>query len=163
MEHVVIRRLDHVTGSPARPALGYAIETRDRPGPAHKTGAFPGDPVWIQLAGGLVVATAAIELCWIGEFSDIREVRARVGDSPIGSLGPFWKGRPRCGYAAVAGLTREKWIEPFWAGPRNYAYEWVLLEDDKKRRAWLEPKPPPRTKSTLAEDFKRKFGARSGP
>ena len=47
----------------------------------------------------------------------------------------------------------ERWIEPFWARPRSYAYEWVLLENDKKRDSWLDPKPPPRGGEGLRSRF----------
>ncbi|HZA61214.1 MAG TPA: hypothetical protein VE754_05950 [Actinomycetota bacterium] len=67
MEHVVIGRLEHLTGTAEQPALRYAIETRDRLGPAHKHGAAPGDEVWVQLHGGLVVARATIVLTWLGD------------------------------------------------------------------------------------------------
>ena len=67
MDHVLVRKLEHLTGSRRAPALGYAVETRDRPGPVHKHGAFPGDIVWVQLRGGLLVAKARVKLCWVGE------------------------------------------------------------------------------------------------
>ncbi|HLF69777.1 MAG TPA: hypothetical protein VI541_02340, partial [Actinomycetota bacterium] len=66
MEHVLIRKLDHLTGSATSPRLGFAVEARDRPGPAHKNGAFEGDVVWVQLHGGLFVARAKVKICWIG-------------------------------------------------------------------------------------------------
>jgi hypothetical protein len=154
VQHVVIRKLEHLTGSSERPTLGYMVETRDRPGPAFKTGTSPGEDVWIQLHGGLFVAKARIKLGWVGEFSGIDGIRARTSGSAIQDLDEFWKGRPRFGYAVVAGLEAEKWIEPFWAGPRTYAYEWVVLEDDKKRSSWLDPKEPPRSKVSLLESFR---------
>jgi hypothetical protein len=155
MEHVVIRKLEHLTGTADRPALGHAVETRDRPGPAYKIGTSPGEEVWIQLHGGLFVGKAKIKLGWVGEFSGIDNVRARTRGSAIHTLESFWKGRPRFGYASVAGLEHEKWIEPFWAGPRTYAYEWVVLEDDKKRSSWLETKDPPRGGAAgLLQEFK---------
>ena len=153
MDHVVIRKLEQLTGSSRAPQIAYAVETRDRPGPAHKNGAFPNDGVWIQLRGGLFVAKARIELCWSGEYSHINEVRSRTKGSPLYDLIAFWGGRPKYGYAAVASLRHESWIDPFWAGPRSYGYEWVLLDDDKKRSSWLEGKPPPRTKDDLAKAF----------
>jgi hypothetical protein len=155
MEHVVIRRLEHLTGNARAPQLGYAVETRDRPGPAHKHGAFPHDAVWVQLRGGLMIARARIELCWIGEYSHIGEVRNRTRGSSLYDLTPFWAGRPKYGYAAVASLRNESWLEPFWAGPRTYGYEWVLLEDEKKRAGWLDKKPPPRSAEDLADSFAR--------
>jgi len=153
VEHVVIRKLEHLTGTSRAPQLGFAIETRDRPGPAHKNGAFPRDDVWIQLHGGLYVGKARVEIAWIGEYSAIAEIRRRTRGSPLHDLSGFWAGRPRYGYAAVATLQHESWVEPFWAGPRTYGYEWVLLEDDKKRRSWLDRKDPPRT----GDDLKRRF------
>ena len=153
MDHVVIRRLEHLGGTSRTPQVSYAVETRDRPGPAHKNGAFPNDGVWVQLRGGLMVAKARIELCWIGEYSSIGEVRARTKGSALYDLTAFWAGRPKYGYAAIASLQHERWIDPFWGGPRTYGYEWVLLEDDKKRRAWLDEKPPPRSKDDLMEGF----------
>ncbi len=152
MDHVVIRKLEHLTKSAASPALGFAVETRDRPGPAHKNGAFPNDTVWVQLHGGLMVAKARIQLCWIGEYSHINEIRGRTRGSALHDLLGFWSGRPRYGYAAVASLQHEAWVEPFWAGPRTYGYEWVLL-DDKKRAGWLEKKAPPRSADDLAAAF----------
>src|SRR5205085_7594 len=69
-------------------------------------------------------------------------------------LDAFWQGRPRYGYAAVAKLRQERWLpEPFWGGPRTYGYEWVVLESQKKRASWLEPKPPPRGGEGLFERF----------
>jgi hypothetical protein len=65
----------------------------------------------------------------------------------------FWTGRPYYGYAAVASLENEGWIEPQWAGPRTYGYEWVLLDDVKKRSTWLDPKPPPRSNDDLGGRF----------
>lgn len=159
MQHVIIRRLEHLTGDADAPTLGYAVETRERPGPAHKNGAFPDDPVWIQLRGGLFVASADIQLCWIGEYSSIREVRNRTRGSGIHALDGFWAGRPRYGYAAVASLTREKWLEPFWAGPRTYGYEWVLLDDDKKRATWRQVKGPPRGGAELEKAFRARLSS----
>ena len=59
------------------------------------------------------------------------------------------------GGAAIrrAELQHESWIEPFWAGPRTYAYEWVLLENDKKHKSWLDRKDSPRTGADLAAKF----------
>lgn len=153
MEHVVIRKLEHLTGTAGAPRLGCAVETRDRPGPAHKNGAFPDDIVWIQLHGGLFVAKAKVKISWIGEFSNVKEIRARTKGSPIYQLEDFWLKRPKYGYAAVAQLQQETWIEPFWAGPRTYGYEWVLLDDSKKRSGWLDRKDPPRS----AVDLRAKF------
>ena len=160
MDHVVIRKLEHLTGSSRAPDIGFAVETRDRPGPAHKSGAFPDDTVWIQLHGGLFVAKARVRICWIGEYSSIHEVRARTRGSSIHGVDSFWSGRPRYGYAAVASLQHEVWIDAFWAGPRTYGYEWVLLDDDKKRGAWLDKKPPPRKSEDLRARFKSWRGAR---
>jgi hypothetical protein len=161
MEHVLIRRLEHLTGTREAPELGFAVEIRDRPGPAHKAGAAPDDVVWVQLHGGLFVARARIRLAWIGEFSNVSEVRARTRGSALHDLDGFWTGRARYGYAAVAGLQGERWItEPFWAGPRTYSYEWVLLENDKKRPSWLDPKEPPRGGDALLREFRAWLGAR---
>ncbi len=160
MEHVLIRRLEHLTGSNEAPSLGYAVEVRDRPGPAHKAGAAPDDVVWVQLHGGLFVARARIRLAWIGEYSNVEEVRARTRDSALNGLDGFWSGRPRYGYAAVASLQGERWIEPFWAGPRTYGYEWVLLENDKKHSSWLDPKEPPRGGEGLLREFRAWLRAR---
>ncbi|MFN2544359.1 MAG: hypothetical protein ABR600_07290 [Actinomycetota bacterium] len=155
MEYVVVRKLEHLTGSASAPALGYAVETRDRPGPVHKEGTSPGDDVWIQLHGGLVVGRATIELGWVGEYSRIDQVRDRTrAHGPLHGLESFWQGRPRYGYAAVAGLEHERWFEPFWAGPRTYGYEWVVLENEKKRSSWLDPKPPPRGGEQLLQAFR---------
>ncbi|MEA2499326.1 MAG: hypothetical protein QOH26_1731 [Actinomycetota bacterium] len=153
-DHVLIRKLEHLTGSEKAPKLGFAIETRTTAGPAYKHGAFPHDVVWIKLHGGLMVGRAEITLAWVGEFSDIREIRRRVPGAPIQNMGGFWAGRPRVGYAVVAELQNERWIEPRWQGPRTYGYEWVVL-DDKKRETWLEDKPPPRGGEELLEAFLR--------
>lgn len=154
MEHVVIRKLEHLTGTSRAPVLGFAVEARERPGPAYKQGAFPDDVVWIQLHGGLFVARAKVRICWIGEFSRIDEVRARTKGYPIHGIDAYWVGRPRYGYAAVAALQNETWIDPFWAGPRTYGYEWVLCDDAKKRSSWLDPRDPPRG---AGEDLPRRF------
>lgn len=152
MEHVVIRRLEHLTGNAQRPALGFAVEMRERPGPAHKAGAFPDDIVWIQLHGGLFVAKARVEICWRGEYSLPKEIRARTRGSELHGTIDFWRRRAKSGYAAVARLTQEHWIEPFWGGPRTYGYEWVLLDNDKKRESWVTKREPPRT-TDLRADF----------
>jgi hypothetical protein len=154
MDHVVVRTLEHLTGTAAAPSVGFAVETRDRPGPAYKEGTSPDDGVWIQLHGGLFVARARIELGWVGEYSRIDQVRERTRPgAELYGLDAFWQGRPRYGYAAVARLRQERWVEPFWAGPRTYGYEWVVLESEKKRASWLEPKPPPRGGEDLLERF----------
>lgn len=160
MEHVLIRRLEHLTGTAGAPRLGHAVETRDRKGPAHKHGASPADFVWVQLHGGLFVARARVRLCWIGEYSRIDEIRRRTVGSPLHDLDAFWAGRPRVGYAAVASLEQERWIDPFWAGPRTYAYEWVVLEDDAKRASWLDRKEPPRGGEGTARAFQAWLDAR---
>ena len=151
--HVLIRKLEHMTGSASAPALRYAIETRSSAGPAYKTGAFPGEQVQIKLHGGLVVATAQIEIAWVGEFSSRNEIRSRTRDAPIHDIESFWSGRPKVGYAVVAKLTHERWVEPHWQGPRTYGYEWVVLDNDKKRATWLEDKPPPRGGEELMRSF----------
>lgn len=153
MEHVVVRRLEHLTGARGAPRLGFAVETRDRKGPAHKHGAFEDDVVWIQVHGGLFVATARVKICWIGEYSRIDEIRRRTHGSPIHDLDGFWAGRPRVGYAAVAELKAETWVPPFWAGPRTYGYEWIVLETDAKRSSWLDPVDSPRGGESLRADF----------
>jgi hypothetical protein len=161
MEHVLTRKLEHLTGGADRPQLSFGVETRDRPGPLHKLGAFEDDVVWVQLHGGLFVAKAVVKIAWIGEYSDIRQVRQRTAGSPVHDVEDFWKGRARYGYAGVVTLQRESWLsEPMWAGPRTYGYEWVRLEDDKKRRSWLDPKPPPRGGEGLAERFRAWMRAR---
>jgi hypothetical protein len=145
MEHVLIRRLEHLTKSDSAPTLGFGVEIRDRPGPLYKHGAFQDDVAWIQLHGGLFVGRAVVRICWVGEYSDVGSVRSRTKGAPIHEVEDFWLGRPRYGYAGVATLSRESWLDrPFWAGPRTYGYEWVLLENDAKRRSWLEPKEPAR-------------------
>ena len=153
-DHVLIRKLEHLTGGPRAPALGYAIETRASAGPAYKSGAYPGDVVWLKLHGGLVVGRAEIKIAWVGEFSDIREIRRRTKGSKIHDVGSFWAGRPKVGYAVVGELQREQWVEPRWQGPRTYGYEWVYL-DDKKREGWLAEKPPPRGGEDLVQAFSR--------
>ncbi|MFN2388201.1 MAG: hypothetical protein ABR575_01140 [Actinomycetota bacterium] len=153
MDHVIVRRLEHLTGSRRGPSLGHAVETRERPGPAHKNGAFPHDSVWVQLRGGLFVARAQVKICWIGEYSSVPEVRRRTRGTPLHDVSGFWTGRPRYGYAAVAELAREEWVEPFWAGPRTYGYEWIVLEDHKKKGSWLDAKEPPRGGAELRSSF----------
>ena len=143
-EHVLIRKLEHIAGTQRAPNLGYAVEMRDRPGPAHKAGAFPDEVVWIKLHGGLYVGKARIDITWVGEYSSVAEVRRRTKGAPIHDVEDFWARRPRFGYAAVGKLKGERWIEPFWAGPRTYGYEWVRLENAKKMASWLEKKAPPR-------------------
>jgi hypothetical protein len=154
MEHVLIRRLEHLGGATSSLALGFGVEIRERPGPLHKHGAFQDDVVWVQLHGGLYVAGAVVSICWIGEYSNIADVRSRTRGSALHAVDEFWKGRPRYGYAAVATLQRESWVQPFWAGPRTYGYEWVVLEDHRKRASWLEPKPPPRGGEGLLRQFR---------
>lgn len=157
-EHVVIRDLAVLRGDTEHPQVCVAFETRDRPGPAYKAGIYEDDEVWIQLHGGLFVARAEVRIAFRGEYSKIDEVKRRVADQGLPDA--IWEGRPRAGYCIVAWLHKERWIEPFWAGPRTYQYEWIVLEDAKKRTAWLDPKDPPRTGATdLRERFAR---ARAG-
>ena len=151
-EHVQIRKLEHLTGNAKAPHLTYALETRTSRGPAHKTGAFPDDLVWIKLHGGLVVGKARIQIAWVGEYSSLNEIRQRTAGSAIHGLEGFWSGRPKVGYAVLAELRNEQWVDPHWAGPRTYGYEWVVL-DDKKRNAWLEVKPPPKGGDDLLKAF----------
>lgn len=154
-EHVVIRKLEHLTGNASAPRLSYAVETRESAGPAHKQGAFPDDIVWIKLHGGLIVGKAKIRICWVGEYSNVAEIRARTAGSPLHDVDGFWSGRPRSGYAAVAELAYERWLDPYWAGPRTYGYEWVILDSDKKRASWMEKKEAPRSGQDLLEDLNR--------
>ena len=153
MEHVLIRKLEHLTGTSGAPRWGYAVETRASAGPAHKHGAFPDDTVWLKLHGGLVVGKARVKIAWIGEYSSIAEVRARTRGSLLHDVIPFWSGRDKSGYAALAELVGERWVEPHWAGPRTYGYEWVLLDSDKKKATWNEAKPVPRGGEDLLRDF----------
>ncbi len=155
MEHVVVRKLEHLTGSASAPRISFAVEARDRPGPAHKNGAFQDDVVWVQLQGGLFVARAKVRIAWIGEFSNIKEIRSRTKGSPLYEMEDFWARRAKYGYAAVAQLQQEVWIDPFWAGPRSYGYEWILLEDQKKRTSWLDHKDPPRGGEDLVANFQK--------
>lgn len=161
MEHVVIRKLEHLTGSARAPALGFAVETRDRPGPAHKEGAFEGDVVYVQVHGGLIVAKAKVRIGIVMEYSNVEEVRRRTRGSAIYDVAEFWKGRPRYGYAALAELTDEAWVLAYWGGPRTYGYEWVVLDEAKKRASWLEKKEPPRGGAAdLPAKLRRWQGAR---
>jgi len=153
MEHVITRRLEHLTGTAETPHLGYVVEVRDRRGPAHKAGAYSGDTVWIQLKGGLFVAKATIQIGWIGEYSNIKEVRRRTAGTPIHDVDDFWAHRPKFGYAVVAELQGEHWIDAFWAGPRTYGYEWVVLDEPKKRASWLDRKSAPSGGADLSRAF----------
>ncbi|MGQ0679759.1 MAG: hypothetical protein ACT4OM_08930 [Actinomycetota bacterium] len=153
MEHVLIRKLEHLAGTRLTPKLGFAVEIRDRPGPVFKSGAFQDDEIWVQLHGGLYVARAKIKLAWLGEYSAISEVRDRTKGSSLHDMASFWSSRPKWGYAAVASLKSEAWLPPFWAGPRTYGYEWVLLADDGKRASWLNQKDPPRSSDDLRGRF----------
>lgn len=159
-EHVQVRALEYLAGTAERPALRYALEMRDRPGPAYKAGVYSDDKVWVQVRGGLIVATARVKLAWKGEYSRVDEIRRRTRDWPI--AGSFWEGRPRAGYAIVAELADERWIDPFWAGPRSYAYEWIVLENDAKRASWLDPKDSPRAGDQLKASFVRARAAGFG-
>ena len=161
VEHVLIRKLEHLAGTAKAPSLAYAIEIRDRPGPAHKAGAFPDEVVWVQVHGGLFVAKARIDITWVGEYSSIPELRRRTKGSRIHDVDDFWSGRPRFGYAALGMLKGERWIEPFWAGPRTYGYEWVRLENEKKRASWLDRKDPPRGGAELERGFTEWLAARA--
>lgn len=152
-DHVLIRKLEHLTGSSGAPRLGFAVETRESAGPAYKNGAFPDDVVWLKLHGGLVVGKATIKIAWVGEYSSINEVRTRTRGALVHDVASFWAGRPKAGYAVVAELAHERWLEPQWMGPRTYGYEWVVLESDKKRDTWLEEKPAPRGGEDLAKAF----------
>ena len=160
-EHVYIRALEHFSGTEARPSLGIGLEVRDRPGPAYKEGVFSEDTVWIQLHGGLIVAKARVKIAWRGEYSKIDEVRRRAAGVTVPES--FWQGRPRSGYAVVATLEQERWIEPYWGGPRTYGYEWIVLESDSKRKSWLDTKEAPRGGDGLRDQFlaarARGFGA----
>jgi len=151
--HVQIRALEHHAGDATKPRYRYAVETRDRAGPAYKAGVFSDDVVWIQLRGGLMVARARVKIAWKGEYSRIDEIRRRTPGWGIPES--FWEGRPRAGYAIVAELLDERWIEPYWAGPRTYSYEWIVLENDAKRSAWLDKREPPRSGDSLLSDFER--------
>jgi len=148
-EHVVVRSLEHLAGTASKPSLDTALETRDRPGPAYKAGVFSDDDVWVQVHGGLLVARARVEIAWRGEYSRLDEIKARARGLPDA----MWSGRPRAGYAVVAKLTQERWIEPTWSGPRTYGYEWIVLENESKRASWLTPKEPPRGGEGLLQDF----------
>jgi len=150
-EHVQTRALEHVAGNEDRPALRYALETRDRPGPAYKAGVFSDDIVWIQLRGGLMVGRARVSIAWKGEYASIDEVKRRVSGWDVPSS--FWDGRSKNGYAIVAELADERWIEPYWSGPRSYGYEWIVLENDAKRASWLDGKDPPRSGADLPARF----------
>lgn len=132
--------------------MTYALETRPTRGPAHKTGAFPDDAVWIKLHGGLVVGKATIQIAWVGEYSSLDEIRQRTKGSGIHGIDDFWAGRPKVGYAVIAELRDERWVDPHWAGPRTYGYEWVVL-DEKKRDSWLEEKPSPKGGEDLHARF----------
>jgi acyl-CoA reductase-like NAD-dependent aldehyde dehydrogenase len=89
--------------------------------------------------------------------------KLRTGDGTRGSdMGPLVTGAQRDrvtsyldhGVAAVAELVGERWLpSPFWAGPRTYGYEWVVLDDDAKRHSWLDEKEPPCGGAGLKSDF----------
>jgi len=152
-DHVLIRKLEHLAGNERAPALRYAVETRASAGPAYKTGAFPGDIVWLKLHGGLVVGKAQIKIAWVGEYSALREIQARTPGSGIQNNPSFWAGRPKFGYAVVGELQNERWLEPVWQGPRTYGYEWVVIDSEKKQASWFEEKPPPRGGADLLQSF----------
>ena len=152
-DHVIIRKLEHLGGNERAPALRYAVETRATAGPAYKSGAFPGDIVWIKLHGGLVVGKAEIKIAWVGEYSALREIQARTAGSAIQNNASFWSGRPKFGYAVVGELQNERWLEPKWQGPRTYGYEWVVMDSDSKKKSWFEDKPAPRGGDDLLKRF----------
>ena len=105
MDHVVVRSLEHLTGEAGKPALGFAVETRDRPGPAYKEGSSPDDVVWVQLDGGLLVAKARIRIGWVGEYASVDEVRARTAGSALwASIAP--------GSVSTPSLTTSTSISP---------------------------------------------------
>ena len=76
MEHVVVRALEHLAGDSAKPALGFAVETRDRPGPAYKEGSSPDDVVWVPETPIRVVRRAR-SATWA---SAVYELATVIGD-----------------------------------------------------------------------------------
>jgi len=152
-DHVIIRKLEHLAGNERAPALRCALETRATPGPAFKNGAFAGDVLWIKLHGGLVIGKATIKIAWVGEYSSLREIQARTEGSAIQTNTSFWAGRPKFGYAVVAELQNERWMDPRWQGPRTYGYEWVVIDSDTKAKTWFEDKAPPRGGEELLQSF----------
>jgi len=92
-----------------------------------------------------------VKIAWKGEYASIEEIKRRVSgwDAPSS----FWDGRSKNGYAIVAELADERWIEPYWSGPRSYGYEWIVLENDAKRSSWLDGKDPPRSGADLPARF----------
>jgi hypothetical protein len=142
MDHVVIFDPDHVRSRAGRPRFTVAVEARDRPGPAYKAGVGSGEVVWIRM-GPLVVAKATVDIAWHGEYAMLKEIRNRTKGTELFDQDGYWQGKAKIGYAVVAKLRDARWLpEPQLGGPRTYAYDWVVLENEKKEDTWLDLKPP---------------------
>jgi len=153
VDHVVIMQPEHLQARDGRPRVTVAVEARDRPGPAFKQGVYPDDVVWIRM-GPLLVARATVKIAWKGEYAFIRELRDRTKGSELQHDDDFWQGKPKIGYAVVATLQNARFLpEPALAGPRTYGYDWVVVENDRKRETWLTKRPPEPKDAPLVERF----------
>lgn len=162
VDHVVIFAPEHLAARDGRPKITVAIEARDRPGPAYKHGVYDGDVVWIRM-GPLLVAKAAVAIAWHGEYAVLRELRDRTKGTELYGLDSFWTGKPKVGYAVVAQLEHARFLaEAKLAGPRTYGYEWIVLENDRKRDTWLTPRSPEDKDATVVRRFRELAGTQAG-
>lgn len=149
---------EHVSARDGRPAMTVAVEARDRPGPAYKHGVFPDDVVWIRM-GPLLVAKATVRIAWKGEYAFLRELQQRTRGTELEGLASFWQRKPKIGYAVVATLTDARFVrEPALAGPRSYGYDWIVLENERKRETWLDLRPPEPKDAELVSRFRTLAG-----
>lgn len=154
MDHVVILAPELVSSLGGRPNVPVALEARDRPGPAYKEGVYADDVVWIRM-GPLLVAKASVKIAWKGEYAMLRELRERTKGSVLHASDSFWAGKPKVGYAVVAQLKNQRFLpEAKLAGPRTYGYDWIVLENERKRETWLETRPPEEKDRDLVKRFK---------
>lgn len=149
---------EQVSATNGRPNVTMAVEARDRPGPAYKQGVFPEDVVWIRM-GALLVAKASVRIAWKGEYALLRELRERTKGTGLYGADSFWAGKPKIGYAIVAHLKDQRFLpEARLAGPRTYGYDWIVLENERKRDTWLETRPPEDKDRELVRRFRELAG-----
>lgn len=155
----MIMQPEHVRAHDGRPLVPYAVEARDRPGPAFKHGVFPDDVVWIRM-GPLLIAKAVVKIAWKGEYAFVRELRDRTRGSHMHGDDSFWQHRPKIGYAVVATLEPARFLpEPVLAGPRSYGYDWIVLESESKQETWLTHRPPEPKDADLVRRFREMSSA----
>jgi hypothetical protein len=138
MDHVVIRRVEYVSGTRDRPEIGIFTQAHQTRHPVPWGQITVGDTVWMKWSRGPIVARATVQGFRQIQACSPDRLRQIVTGCKLYDLKDYWVSLPPAFSAVVIWLDDERWLDsPVFPSARSRGESWVPLKTSELREAWL--------------------------